>query len=98
MTAGPPAIETRAVNCIPMDALGRWLADHGLDVADVREAVIRVDRRERDRVSAFLDVTYFLRDVDGNRFLGETGENAAEATASIPLRSWPPLQPAPPAA
>lgn len=87
-------IPARPTHLISEDDVQSWLAAHGLDVEQAFTAVVRVDRCEPGGVSAFLEVEHYLLDADGNRFVDETGEKAATATATVPLTSWPPLTPA----
>lgn len=79
---------------IPTEPLRAWLADHGLDIRDVREATISIGYPGRHGHPAWLDASWWKRNAHGERYWDGLGQEAASGSSSIPLRSWPPLTPA----
>lgn len=77
------------------DDVAAWLAEHGLAIDEVVDAVVRIGYPGRHGHPAWLDVTFYKLNGNGERYADHTGEHVvATGRASVPLRSWPRLTPA----
>jgi hypothetical protein len=86
---------TKAENIIELPEVRRWLAEHGLDVAQVSDVTIHIGRHYGSKaVHVWLDVDWYTTDQMGCRYVtGNRESAAAHGHSTIPLKSWPALTP-----
>jgi hypothetical protein len=86
-------MQHQVTHTLKLDDLAAWLAEHGLDINQVVEATIAIERRPQyaDRIGAWLDVTWFRLNEFGYRYAD--GDEVATGHSTIPLSSLPPLTP-----
>lgn len=90
------AVKFQASHIIELEELTEWLAEHGVAIEQVREARVEIGRLERGHgLYAWLDVRFYLLNDKGQRYRAGGTDDAAEGSATIPLRSWPRLTPVP---
>lgn len=86
-----PVLPSRPVRSIRREDACAWLREHGFDPSYVTSASIRIEHHLRDGVGVWLDVERFLLTASGQLYPVPGGDRAASAAATVPLRSWPPL-------
>lgn len=85
----------RESHLITTDDLRSWLADYGFDIHQVSEVNISLRRGSGDSsIHAWMEVTWYQLNARGERYLVtvSTAElEAAQASTTVPLRSFPKL-------
>jgi len=84
-----------ATHYITRDDIREWLAEYGVDTANVSDVAIEIGRHYgTGDVSAWLDVTWWAKNHLSSRYLSGQRGQAASGTSTIPLHSFPRLTPA----
>lgn len=95
MTANPTAPATHVLD---YEAVRAWLAEYGIDAAEVKDCTINIGRVTEDAwgpayICAWLDVEWYRRGPHGGRYFPNSGEDVAvTARSAVPLHSWPPMR------
>lgn len=87
-----------ATHVIPFAGANAWIAEHGFDPDQVVSASIEIgnvtQHGDEPVIVAWLEVEWYCTTPDGHRYMNDEQTDAVTAHSTVPLRSWPPLQPA----
>jgi hypothetical protein len=88
-------VNQRESHLITTDDLRSWLADYGFDIHQVSEVNISLRRGSGDpSIHAWMDVTWYQLNARGERYgvrVSSFDMEPAQASTTVPLRSFPKL-------